>query len=714
MELRDDYGRLLDPNQGAAGNIRQGGDQIGGAGLTVVPTQSVILMSAPVKLNGGKASVTFDVPAFNGELRLMAVAWSNSGVGSASKPVTVRDKVPALLALPRFLAPGDTATGTLTLDNVEGEAGVYNAALQATGPVRATTGALSANLARSQRTDREATFSSGAEGISNISFNLTGPGGYAVTRSYPIQTRSAWLPASNVIRTTIQPGANFSPAANSLSSFVPGSGYVQVSFSPIPMDAAALFDSLEQYPYGCTEQITSRALPLLYAAQVAALAGRKTPADLRNQVQEAVNTLLNRQGADGAIGLWRTGDALSSPWLGAYATDFLFRAKAAGYVVPDAALDKAYDALEEFAVRESRYSSGYDFEVHESRYHTDTAKQMMDRSVAYASYVLAKARRMDRARLRYLHDDRLNEIQSPLARAQIGAALYMIGDNARAKSAFESAERALGYTNTGDYYQTPRRDLAGVLSVAQEAKQTTLVQRLAERVARDLPEPDRLTTQEKAFLLLAANALSGGQSAVSVAVQGQADGSGNGVYRMRDAQIGRPPVFTNNGQGQLYVTAVSRGSPATAPDPAFDGMLANKQLWTPGGQAINGDTFRQGDRIIVALTVAATEMRRTPLIIADLLPAGFEIEAVLRPEDAGSSGPYAFLGELAAPNIAEARDDRFIASFDLFDQRRETVAYMVRAVTPGTFTMPGVVAEDMYRPETFARTASRTITVAKR
>ena len=178
--------------------------------------------------------------------------------------------------------------------------------------------------------------------------------------------------------------------------------------------------------------------------------------------------------------------------------------------------------------------------------------------------------------------------------------------------------------------------------------------------------------------------------------------------------MGRQPVFANNGQGQLYLTGVSRGAPGAAPARAFDGMLANKQLWTPGGQGINGDTFRQGDRIIVALTVAATEMRRTPLIIADLLPAGFEIEAVLRPEDAGATGPYAFLGELAAPNIAEARDDRFIASFDLFDQRRETVAYMVRAVTPGTFTMPGVVAEDMYRPETFARTVSRTITVTKR
>ena len=134
VELRDDYGRLLDPNQGAAGTARSGGDQIGGAGLTVVPTQSVALVSAPVKLNGGKATITFDVPAFNGELRLMAVAWSNTGLGAASKPVTVRDQVPALMALPRFLSPGDSATATLTLDNVEGQAGNYNAAIQASAP----------------------------------------------------------------------------------------------------------------------------------------------------------------------------------------------------------------------------------------------------------------------------------------------------------------------------------------------------------------------------------------------------------------------------------------------------------------------------------------------------------------------------------------------------------------------------------------------------
>lgn len=715
VQLRDDYGRLLDPNMGAAGTIRSGGDQIGGAGLTVVPTKSVALFSGPVKLSNGKASVTFDVPEFNGELRLMAVAWSGTGLGGASKPVTVRDQVPAEMILPRFLAPGDTATATLTLDNVEGAAGAYRAAIQASAPLRATSGDLSAQLNQGQRRDLDAGFTSAAEGISNISLNVTGPNNYSVSRAYPIQTRSAWMPASYVQRTTIQPGQSFSPAGNALSSFVPGSGSVQVSFSPIPMDAAALYDSLEKYPYGCTEQIVSRAMPLLYAQQMAALANRKTPGDLTNNVQDAISTLLNRQGADGAIGLWRVGDREATPWLGAYATDFLFRAKAAGYVVPDAALDKAYDALEEFAIRESTYSTGYNFEVYESRWNPDTRERLMDRSVAYAAYVLAKAGRMDKSRLRYLHDDRINRISNPLARAQIAAGLYMIGDNARSKSAFDKAEQAIGDENVGDYYQTPRRDLAGMLALASEAKQADRVTRLSQRVAQNLPEPDRLTTQEKAFLLLAANALSGGQAAVNVGVSGQADAVTAGrVFKLSEAQMRSPPAFANNGQGQLWVTSVARGSPASAPAPASDGLFADKQLWTPGGGAINGTSFRQGDRIIVAITVKSSEERTTPLIIADLLPAGFEIEAVLRPEDAGKTGPYSFLDEVAAPKIAEARDDRFVAALDLYDRRSYTVAYMARAVTPGSFTMPGVVAEDMYRPDTFARTSSRTITIARR
>ncbi len=136
VAVRDDYGRILDANLAAPAAF--GGDQIGGEGLTVVPQKSVALFSGPVRVDAnGEARVAFDVPDFNGELRIMAVAWSAEKLGAASRPLTVRDPVPALLSLPRFLAPGDRAEATLLVDNVDGLAGPFEASLAATGPVAA-------------------------------------------------------------------------------------------------------------------------------------------------------------------------------------------------------------------------------------------------------------------------------------------------------------------------------------------------------------------------------------------------------------------------------------------------------------------------------------------------------------------------------------------------------------------------------------------------
>jgi uncharacterized protein YfaS (alpha-2-macroglobulin family) len=715
VDLRDDYGRLLDPNQGAAAAVRQGGDSIGGAGLTVVPTRTVALFSGPVKLRNGKASVTLDVPDFNGELRLMAVAWSASGLGAASQPLTVRDPVPVEMIVPRFLAPGDDAIATVAMNNIEGAAGQYRASITSMGPLVAATPTVQATLSKGQRQDLAVSITSKAEGVSTVALQVTGPANVAIAHSFDIQTRSPYLPASEVVRHMLQPGESWTPDAKVLAPFVPGSGSLKVSFSPVPMDPAALFDSLDRYPYGCTEQIVSRAMPLLYANQMAVLAGRKTATEIRNQIQDAISVLLNRQGSDGAIGLWRVGDQESTPWLGAYAVDFLARAKALGYVVPDAALDKAYDGLTAFTSRDDPRSTGYAFEVVRTPFTQDTSQLLLDRSTAYGAYVLARAGRTDKSRLRYLHDARLDRIPSPLARAQIGGALYMIGDNARAKSAFDQAERALGYRNTSDYYATPHRDLAGVLALAAEAKMQDRVVRLTSSVSQALPAPDRLTTQEKAFLLLAAAALSNGQTTVNVQVAGATEQVTAGrVFMLSEAQSKTPPTFTNRGSGQVWLTSVARGAPAQAPPPASEGLTLDKQLWMPDGRPASGTSFAQGARVIVALTVRSALARAVPLIMADLLPAGFEIEAVLRPTDAGKTGPYAFLGDLAVPKVAEARDDRLVAAISLENRMPATVAYIVRAVTPGRFAMPGAVAEDMYRLDTFARTSAQTITIAKR
>lgn len=714
VDLLDDYGRLLDPNQGAAAAIRSGGDQIGGAGLTVVPTRTVALYSGPVRLDrNGRAQVELDIPDFNGELRLMAVAWSNTGVGSAAQPLTVRDEVPAELILPRFLAPGDVSTATLTIDNVDGAPGDYAAAISGGAPVEADASA-SQSLAAGERRDARYPVTSNDTGIGSLALSVTGPDGFAVERAYPIEVRSAWLPYSTIDRGRLSPGETWTVATDALVNYMPGSGSVSVSFSPTPLDEAALLRSLSRYPYGCSEQITSRALPLLYSDRIAALAGEDGVDGARVQVQDAISTLLSRQAGDGTIGLWRVGDRGSSIWLGAYTVDFLARAREAGYTVPDAALDRAYATLEHIANQEPWRVNGYDATVYAWSRQTDTNQRLSDRAAAYSLYVLARAGRADRSRLRYMHDERLEAIDSPLARAQIAAGLHLIGDRARSASAFRAAEAALGYANDGDWYQTSRRDLAGVLALAAEAGEIELVERLAERVARELPEPNRLTTQEKAFLLLAARALGGEAVTIEIAAGEFESIDGQSEFQLAPSQLAEAFAFDNAGAGPVWVTQIAHGDPVSAPPVAVEGVVVQKRLSTLDGQRVDLDNIVQGDRMIIDITLAPREERSIPAILVDLLPAGFEIEAVVQSGEGGPRGPYAWLGRLATPRIAEARDDRFVAAIDLRNQRSARVAYIVRAVTPGEYTFPGAVTEDMYRPDVFGRSSSQTVTIAPR
>ncbi len=718
VSLYDDYGRLLDPNLGLPADVRTGGDQLGGEGLSVVPTKTVALFSGLVDVGrSGKAQVRFDLPDFNGELRLMAVAWSESGVGAVSKSMIVRDPVPTELILPRFMAPGDEAFATASIDNVEGEAGMFEASLTADGVVSAEgVGTVSRTLEQGQRADEPVKIAASATGLSNLSLNVGGPDGFDVERSYQIETRSPYLPASNISKVLMQPGETYAAAAALLDGFVPGSADVTVSFSTLPVDGAALYASLARYPYGCTEQIISRAMPLIYAEQLLPEGAETVKGEgARTRLQEAVSAVLDRQSADGAFGLWREGDRYASPWLGAFTVDFLYRAKAAGYAVPNEALERANGALRQVAEGEAWRIYGYDTDVWESRWHSDTQQKLMARSAPFALYVLAREGEANVSRLRYLHDRDLSRIESPLARAHLAAALAHMGDRSRAASAFAAAEEALDYENDGDYYQTPLRDVAGVLALAAETGFAETVSRLSERIGVDTPDPSRLTTQEKAFLLLALNGLTDGQVGVDVAVEGLGDGYDNEArYVLSEAEAETGVSFTLGGEAPVFRTVIARGAPETAPPAASSNLRAAKRYYSVSGSGVDLSRVTQGDQIVAVLTLSPEERRVNPVIVADLLPAGFEIEAILRPSDGREGeGAFSWIGDIAAAKVAEARDDRFVAAVDL---REDSVklAYLVRAVTPGEFAMPGVVAEDMYRPDVFARSPAARVTITPR
>ncbi|MEM1037618.1 MAG: alpha-2-macroglobulin [Pseudomonadota bacterium] len=715
VALYDDYGRLLDPNLGLPAEVRSGGDQLGGEGLSVVPTKTVALFSGVVEVGrGGEARIQVDVPDFNGEVRLMAVAWSETGLGKADKAMTVREQAPSDVIFPRFLAPGDEAVVTVSVDNIELADGDFNANLVATDPVSVTTEGFTQTIPNGQRSDQGVRIASTGEGISRVRLNVEGPDDFSTERTYMIQSRSPFLPVTTVERALMEAGQTYAPDAALFADFVPGTAEMVVSFSGLPVDPNALYQSLARYPYGCTEQTISRAMPLVYAEQLVEQGASDDRPEAREQVQAAINTVLNRQSDNGAFGLWREGDRNASPWLGAYTTDFLYRADQSGYEVPKAALDRAYQAMRAVSQGDAWRVYGYETNVYESRWHDDTERKLMRRSAPYALYVLARAGKADVSRLRYLHDRELDEMRSPLARAHLAAALAYMGDRSRANSAFTAAEEALGYLNNGDYYQTQLRDLAGVLALAAETDFNEHVARLAEKLAEDTPEPDRLTTQEKAFMLLAVDGLSG-EDGASIAASGVRRGDDDRRFFLTQQQVENGTSFRlRRNSSAAFRTVMVTGSPLDAPPAAGEGLGITKSIRNLTGGRVNLNSVKQGDQMVVVIMLDPEQRRNNPVIVADLLPAGFEIETVLQPSDGrqrgNRDGAFAWIGEIDRAETAEARDDRFIAAIDVVAEDR-TLAYVVRAVTPGTFALPGVTAEDMYRPDVFARSSAGTVTI---
>ncbi len=719
--VRDDYGRLLNPNLGAAAIARQGGDSLGGEGLTVVPTRTVSLFSDVVQVDGaGRATIPLTIPDFNGELRLMAVAWSESAVGQASQAVTVRDPVVAELILPRFLAPGDEALATLNLDNVEGPSGAYAVTFHGSSAAVLNAPAARVQLARGQRQTVRVAVTGGNAGVGTIALHLTGPQGFtAIDRSYDIQSRAPYLPITLVTTEPQAASVAWRAPGDALASFAPGEGRALVSYSNLAnLNPAPLIDALERYPYGCSEQLTSVSMPLIYFNTLARESGLTQDLRLRGRIQDAVTRLLDRQSPDGSFGLWTASDGAATPWLGAYVVDFLQRAKAQGFIVPQAALDSAYNALRNVARVGDSGSVGYDFTVYRWPGSTDSDALLRSRSAAYALYVLAHGRAADVSQLRYFHDARLRDEPSPLARAQIGAGLAFLGDQARAHDSFRQAEAALGYRNTGDWYQSPVRDMAGVLALAAEAGEVDLVDRIRRRLEREAPDAANLMTQEQAQFLMAANALLQRAGPLNIALNGQG-GQGRRVMASA-AQLTQGLVFRNDGRGPVWRSLALSGPPRESPGALSQGYVISKTIYRLDGSIASLDSIRQGERVIVALSGAPEGVRLYPTVVVDLLPPGLEIESVLTPDDGlgelqydgtRRSGPFAFVGQIDSGRVAEARDDRFVGAIDIRGSRF-TFAYMARAVTPGSYVMPGVQVEDMYRPGVFARTAPGRIQIA--
>ena len=698
VELRDLYGRLIDPRANAVGALRSGGDQFAKRSVAGLPDRSsrvVALFSGLVRLDAdGAATVHFDVPDFQGQLRLMAVAFAAHKLGSATAAMVVRDPVVTMVSLPRFLAPGDTARIGVVVNNVEGPPGDYRLALSASGA-----GAFAAPIEKVINLPAGQAFSDGiplsATTIGNaaLKLELIGPDDLHIARDFTIGVRPAQSYQLRRFVGRLEPGKSVTLDDSAAEEFLPATGEAFLTVSPRPdWDVPGLLRALDRYAYGCLEQTTSRALPLLYVDAVAGLWHSDPDFSPAGTIDRAIGHVIELQRSDGSFGVWNDTDD-TVPWLDAYATDFLIRAKEHGRNVPDFAIRSALGWLRDY-VRQ------------------DHTKPEELTAVAYAHYVLARSKADDLAALRYFNDTQLAGLPTQLAKAQLGAALAQTGDATRAAAAYTAAlgtapARAPGLRFVD--YGSDLRDNAAVLAFAAgnpgaPPRLTAVMDRVGELFGR----ANRTSTQEQAWLLMAAEAaarISGGSMTIATGNSAPKTGS-EPLYLRRSLGAGMEPVtVTNRGGAPVWRTVSITGVAKADLPPESKGYAVSRTVYNRDGTPADLAKIRQSDVLVVAIKGSRADAARSArTLVVDLLPAGFEIETATA-TGGQSLANYSWLKDTAETAYSEARDDRYVAALDLGEGVKDfTLGYVVRAVTPGEFKYPALAIEDMYDPETAGRT----------
>lgn len=693
LEIRDLYGRLIDGSLGATGRIRTGGDGGGMSTQGSPPTEKLVAFFAgPVALDGqGKAEVSFDLPQFNGTVRVMAVAWTEDAVGHAQGDVVVRDPVVITAGLPRFLTPGDAAEMRLDLANTDGPAGAWTLGVTSSDHIVADVPDAPIQLASGARSTVMVPLTGMVTGDGRLNVSLRHESGVEIDQELIVPVRPSTAPVTTRNVVAIAPGASLRVDRELLASTLLDGATVSVGVSPsAAFDVASLVMSLDRYPYGCAEQTTSRALPLLYLSELASKAGLADDPALRGRVQDSIARVLSYQSSSGSFGLW--GPGYGDLWLDAYVTDFLTRAKEQGYAVPDQGML--------LAVQNLQNSTAYDVDL-----------QSKNGEVAYAFYVLARNKKASIGDLRYYVDTRIDEFTTPMARAQLGAALALYNDTGRAEAAFVSAFRLAGQASQPNQsrsdYGSKLRDGAAMLALVAESEPASpLVPEMIGLVAAERKARQSTSTQEEAWLTLAARAVTSAANGIRLDVDGTAH-EGGYATRVDGTSLQTSPIAITNRGDQPVEAVVTAIAPPVQPLPAGgNGFSIDRTYYTLEGEETSIAEVEQNQRFVVVLHMTEDNAWPSRVLVSDLLPAGFEIDNPSLVDSADLSN----FDWLEKPDTAhlEFRDDRFVAAFDrTADSPREvSVAYVVRAVTPGVYAHPAASVEDMYRPEFSARTAS--------
>ena len=664
-----------------------------------MPAKRVKILSfwSGVRKTDGSGNASFDIalPQFNGQVRLMAVASKEEQFGAAEATMTVADPIVISSSLPRFLSPGDTAVVPVTLSNTTAKPATGQASIAVSGPMKVI-GSATQSITIQPNSEERATFQIVADqtinvGRVNVVVNALG-------EQFKEETEIAVRPPSTLQKQagsgSVVGGAT-QRIALPQNDFIPGSTDFEIVISRSPVaEIADQLRYLVQYPYGCTEQTISAAFPQVYYGDMSDLLNLKggNKQNAATNVMEAIRKIKMRQLYNGAVTLW-DGEGTEDWWTTTYAAHFLLEARKAGYDVDPSLLETMLGYLA------NRLKTKETIQYY---YNRDQNRKIAPKEVAYSLYVLALANRTQVSAMNYY---KANPQLLALDGRYLLSAAYATAGDKRAFTSFLpasfSGEASVQQTG-GSFYSETRDEAIALNALVDVDPGNAQVPVMAKHVSDRLKKERYLNTQERAFSFLALGKMARNAAKSNVIADIKVGGktiariNGNDWRGDKNVLKDNALEIVAKGNGRLYYSWQMEGISTSGAYTEEDNYLkVRRAYYDRFGNPIAGNTFRQNDLIVVAVTLEKAYSNAIEnVVITDLLPAGFEIENPRTKELPGMD----WIKNATEPTALDVRDDRIHFFVDAKAQK-QVYYYAVRAVSLGNFRQGPVSADAMYNGE---------------
>ena len=673
----------------------------------------VVKFIGPFYLEKGRQQThTLKLPMYVGSVRAMVVAGQDGAYGNAEKTAFVRTPLMLLSTLPRVLSIQEEITVPVNVFAMEKQVKNVTVSLQASGGGVQIEGSHQQSLTFNRPGDQLVFFTlktGNKTGKATIKLTASG-GGQQTKETIEIEVRnpnpivtlrsSEWIETGQNKELSYQLG---SLSANNL---------IKLEVSRIPsVDISRRFDFLYNYQHHCTEQLTSKALPLLFIAQFKTIDTREAE-KIKANVQEAIRQIYARQLPNGGFVYW-PGNAVADEWISSYTGMFLTLAQEKGYAVHANVLNK-WKRFQRAAAQNWRMPQ----EANNWQQWQSELQQ------AFRLYTLALAGAPEYGAMNRMKEQPGLSIQ---AKWRLAAAYALTGKMKPAEELVYNAETTvIPYSSMNQIYGSSDRDEAMILETLLLMNRERDALQQAKVVSKNLSQENWFSTQSTAFALMAMGRLAeklSGSLDFTWTWNGKQQPAVKSAKAVFEKEISTSPksgtvAVKNQGKGALSVDLITRTQLLNDTLPAIsDNLRMDIRYASMDGKPMSVNDIRQGTDFTAIASISNTSGTTdyTNLALTHIIPSGWEVynERMTVPEaepqettdsSGNVSGKYTY---------QDIRDDRVLTYFNL--RRGETKIFTIRlqATYAGNFILPAVQCEAMYDVNVQARSKAGRTTVSR-